>query len=126
MKPSGDYTVHFADPDMYVIAFQAISMVSTLRLFRYFQWVDILQVIVPRTSAIAAAGRSDMQDEGATTCPICLSQPNAPRMTKCGHVRLFMSRFLDLNLIPTLSHSYSHTDLLLPLRSPLPQHIRPR
>ncbi|KAL5519640.1 hypothetical protein ACEPAH_1323 [Sanghuangporus vaninii] len=72
MKPSGDYTVHFADPDI------------------FFQWQDILQVIIPRISAFAsAAGRQEefsILDEGHTTCPICLSSPSAPRMTKCGHV----------------------------------------
>lgn len=67
MNPNGDYTVHFADPDI------------------YFQWQDILQVIVPRVSRVAAdSSISDV--EGLTTCPICLSPPTAPRMTKCGHV----------------------------------------
>ncbi|KDR85594.1 hypothetical protein GALMADRAFT_234551 [Galerina marginata CBS 339.88] len=71
MNPSGDYTVHFADPDI------------------FFQWQDILQVIIPRSSALATAaatGELYAQDEGCTTCPICLSPPTAPRMTKCGHV----------------------------------------
>ncbi|KIJ54349.1 hypothetical protein M422DRAFT_153693 [Sphaerobolus stellatus SS14] len=67
MKPSGDYTVHFADPDI------------------FFQWHDVLQVIIPRRSAIAAAG-SHREDEALTTCPICLSPPTAPRMTRCGHI----------------------------------------
>ncbi|TRM66133.1 hypothetical protein BD626DRAFT_486821 [Schizophyllum amplum] len=65
MNPTGDYTVHFADPDI------------------FFQWQDILQVIIPRSSAIASSGD---RDEGHTSCPICLSTPTAPRMTKCGHV----------------------------------------
>ncbi|KAI5120586.1 hypothetical protein M0805_002536 [Coniferiporia weirii] len=68
MKPTGDYTVHFADPDI------------------FFQWQDILQVIIPRTSALAAAAGHQDEQEGYTTCPICLSPPSAPRMTKCGHI----------------------------------------
>jgi hypothetical protein len=71
MNPAGDYTVHFADPDI------------------FFQWQDILQVIIPRSSALASASvGGDVTDsgEGHTTCPICLSTPTAPRMTKCGHV----------------------------------------
>ncbi|KAJ7242586.1 hypothetical protein B0H12DRAFT_1326019 [Mycena haematopus] len=73
MNPNGDYTVHFADPDMQV----------------FFQWQDILQVIIPRSSALASASERTGMDEGLTTCPICLSPPIAPRMTKCGHVFCF-------------------------------------
>ncbi|KAF4573298.1 RING-finger protein MAG2/RNF10 [Pleurotus pulmonarius] len=68
MNPTGDYTVHFADPDI------------------FFQWQDILQVIIPRSSALASAGAGVSQEEGHTSCPICLAPPTAPRMTKCGHV----------------------------------------
>ncbi|KAJ7638925.1 hypothetical protein FB45DRAFT_1055135 [Roridomyces roridus] len=70
MNPNGDYTVHFADPDI------------------FFQWQDILQVIIPRSSALASAVASG-DHEGHTACPICLAPPTAPRMTKCGHVYCF-------------------------------------
>ncbi|KAI0375437.1 hypothetical protein BV20DRAFT_960589 [Pilatotrama ljubarskyi] len=69
MNPTGDYTVHFADPDI------------------YFQWHDILQVIIPRGHQLSASSTTQAsQDAGILTCPICLSPPTAPRMTKCGHV----------------------------------------
>ncbi|KAF8323777.1 hypothetical protein DL93DRAFT_2123539 [Clavulina sp. PMI_390] len=65
MRPTGDYTVHFADPDIYL------------------QWQDILQVIIAR----APPEEDDLSSSsGLATCPICLSPHTAPRMTKCGHV----------------------------------------
>jgi len=47
-----------------------------------------MQIIIPRSSALASAAGEDIaQEEGNTACPICLAPPTAPRMTKCGHVR---------------------------------------
>ncbi|KAG2075158.1 hypothetical protein BDR04DRAFT_1047673 [Suillus decipiens] len=95
MNPSGDYTVHFADPDI------------------FFQWQDILQVIIPRSSALASAavvdGEYSVQEEGVRTCPICLSPPTAPRMTKCGHVYCF----------PCILHYLSMSDKLKWARCPV-------
>jgi hypothetical protein len=89
MNPTGDYTVHFADPDMYAPVIFSSNVLMIHSFCRFFQWQDILQVIIPRSSALAYAaadGEKSSQDEGHTTCPICLSPPAAPRMTKCGHV----------------------------------------
>ncbi|KAF7337723.1 RING finger domain protein [Mycena sanguinolenta] len=66
MNPNGDYTVHFADPDMRV----------------FFQWQDILQVIIPRSSALASASEHTGSTEGLTTCPICLSPADRPAHDK--------------------------------------------
>lgn len=73
LKPTGDYTVHFADPDI------------------YFNWPDVLQVIVPTSSVLPSAahtfeGPSTSLGSMLPSCPICLSEPTAPRMTKCGHI----------------------------------------
>ncbi|KAI0077453.1 hypothetical protein K474DRAFT_1581739, partial [Panus rudis PR-1116 ss-1] len=93
MNPSGDYTVHFADPDI------------------YFQWQDILQIIIPRPSLAAHSGQGDNTPhaEGITTCPICLSPPSAPRMTKCGHVYCF----------PCILHLLSTSDTHKWVRCPI-------
>ncbi|KAF8330792.1 uncharacterized protein EI90DRAFT_3145704 [Cantharellus anzutake] len=64
VRPTGDYTVHFADPDI------------------YFQWKDILQVIISRPASDGNGAGCD----SAANCPICLSLPVAPRITRCGHV----------------------------------------
>ncbi|KIL71629.1 hypothetical protein M378DRAFT_64871 [Amanita muscaria Koide BX008] len=93
MNPTGDYTVHFADPDMHEYSYRCV--------YSYFQWHDIMQVIIPRSSAVAhaaASGDLPTQGEGPTTCPICLSPPTAPRMTKCGHVFCFACMLQYLNM----------------------------
>ncbi|CAL1694077.1 unnamed protein product [Somion occarium] len=93
MNPSGDYTVHFADPDI------------------YFQWHDILQVILPRitTATSASSGYHHVEAEGVTTCPICLSPPTAPRMTKCGHIFCY----------PCILHYLSTSDKAKWVRCPI-------
>ncbi|BGP38301.1 hypothetical protein JCM10450v2_002247 [Rhodotorula kratochvilovae] len=72
VKPDKDYTAHFADPDIHL------------------DWADILQVILPTGGGALNAvttGRLDQGGEGGKpACPICLSEPTAARMTKCGHV----------------------------------------
>ncbi|GAA6008726.1 hypothetical protein JCM10207_001699 [Rhodosporidiobolus poonsookiae] len=79
VKPDKDYTAHFADPDIHL------------------DWADILQVILPTASSalstVTTQARIDQagdaasgEGKGKPACPICLSEPTAARMTKCGHV----------------------------------------
>ncbi|KAE8250632.1 hypothetical protein A4X13_0g4541 [Tilletia indica] len=75
VKPTEDYTAHFADPDIYL------------------PWSHIVQVLIPTSSALSSATTgllpsqaADSADAGSATCPICLSPPSAPRITRCGHV----------------------------------------
>lgn len=71
LKPTGDYTAHFADPDI------------------FFDWPDVLQVIIPTSSALPSAAPSALaahsyelvaEGDARPTCPICLSVPTAARM----------------------------------------------
>ena len=85
VKPTGDYTAYFADSDIYL------------------HWGDILQVMIPTTSALSTASTSalsttDQTQHEGVACPICLSPPTAPRMTKCGHVYCYpcILRYLTL------------------------------
>lgn len=94
LKPTGDYTVHFADrkSSIHTIV-QAMSLKHCYDVSAdiYFHWPDVLQVIVPTSSVLLAAahtfeGPSTSADSLTPQCPICLSEPVAPRMTKCGHI----------------------------------------
>ncbi|KAM0746132.1 hypothetical protein T439DRAFT_330104 [Meredithblackwellia eburnea MCA 4105] len=75
LNPTSDYTAHFADADI------------------RFDWDDVLQVVVDTTTKLAVddeeqhfAESSAALVAGTQTCPICLSEPTAARMTRCGHV----------------------------------------
>lgn len=76
VKPTGDYTAYFADADIYL------------------NWGDILSVLIPTSSALSGAAtlalpsssQPSLETHEGAACPICLSPPTAPRMTKCGHV----------------------------------------
>ncbi|KAJ9119677.1 hypothetical protein QFC22_003387 [Naganishia vaughanmartiniae] len=88
MNPTGNYAAHFTDPDL------------------FFPWQQILQVIVPTTSALALAEGHEPSSRSSTaegmTCPICLGHPIAPRMTKCGHIFCFpcILHYFQLSDIP--------------------------
>lgn len=49
---------------------------------------DVLQVIVPISTSLPTPPRIDdpVSPSSKPLCPICLSEPSAPRMTRCGHV----------------------------------------
>ncbi|EIW65957.1 hypothetical protein TREMEDRAFT_21230, partial [Tremella mesenterica DSM 1558] len=86
LKPTEvlSYGAHSADPD--------ISL----------HWPHILQVLVPTFSAFSVAqGHVPIERQGRM-CPICLSKPVAPRMTKCGHIFCFpcILHFIRLSEIP--------------------------
>ncbi len=88
-------------------------------LSRYFQWHDILQVIVPRGNSLSPASREQtVSADDVLSCPICLSPPTAPRMTKCGHVRrhhILVSVLFDLTV--------GILGLLLSMHSPPTKHL---
>lgn len=79
VKPTGDYTAYFADADIYL------------------NWADILVVLIPTSSALSGVSTSaastssqpSLETHEGAVCPICLSPPTSPRMTKCGHVYCF-------------------------------------
>ena len=114
MNPAGDYTVHFADPDMCVFGSRQVNL-RHLPQDSFFQWHDILQIIIPPSALASLSSKRDAvgYDEGNTNCPICLSPPTAPRMTKCGHV----SSTYCLIHVP---HDNPAIGILFPLYSPLP------
>ncbi|GAA5976519.1 hypothetical protein JCM11641_001327 [Rhodosporidiobolus odoratus] len=66
VKPDGDYVPHLADPDLHL------------------DWEDILQVLLPVGGGEGGA-KEQAREGGKPACPICLSEPTAGRMTKCGH-----------------------------------------
>ncbi|CEH18361.1 Predicted E3 ubiquitin ligase [Ceraceosorus bombacis] len=77
LKPTGDYTAFYADPDVFL------------------HWPDILSVLIPTSSALSNSAAPSsatnahaphLETHEGASCPICLSPPTAPRMTKCGHV----------------------------------------
>ncbi|KAK0702609.1 hypothetical protein B0T21DRAFT_378364 [Apiosordaria backusii] len=54
---------------------------------KHLEWTDVLQVIASTESQ-------------QTSCPICLSEPVAPRMAKCGHIFCLpcLMRFMNTNM----------------------------
>ncbi|KAI8444279.1 hypothetical protein BY996DRAFT_8127236 [Phakopsora pachyrhizi] len=67
LKPTGDYTAHFADPDI------------------RFNWPGFSRHNLGSNKGPAILAQEDPQIS-QLACPICLSPPTAPRMTRCGHI----------------------------------------
>jgi len=84
LNPTGDYTAHFSDPDI------------------YHYWPNVLQVIV-NCAPPSTSGLDTLSDraEQENFCPICLCEPSAPRMSKCGHVYCY----------PCLLHLFELSDV---------------
>ena len=74
MKPTSDYSPHWGDADLPVF------------------WPNVAQVVVCSAgdwtvrSAAGAQPSALHATQQELTCPICLSPPTAPRITRCGHV----------------------------------------
>ncbi|WFD31140.1 Delta(24(24(1)))-sterol reductase [Malassezia sp. CBS 17886] len=69
MKPTFDASRHCVDADV-ALPWHEIAAVSM------FSSSDL----------VTGGGRAALGDSNAPTCPICLSPPSAPRITRCGHV----------------------------------------
>ncbi|KAK0615044.1 hypothetical protein B0T17DRAFT_540928 [Bombardia bombarda] len=61
----------------------------------HLEWSDVLQVVASAESQ-------------QTSCPICLSEPVAPRMAKCGHIFCLpcLIRFMNSSSSPDDSHGH--------------------
>lgn len=78
MNPTGDYTVHFADPDMHV-SYHLVNVQTDVftSIHSCFEWQVIMQVIIPRPSALAhAAVPAQMKDLRRA---LSVSRPQLPQ-----------------------------------------------
>lgn len=121
-------------------ALELLSKRADIAVDSFYQWPQILQVIVPTVSALAVAqgdepsssgvnnalGRGEREREGMT-CPICLGEPVTPRMTKCGHVsgcRMFhlwhvSDGFLQIFCFPCILHYFQLSDIPKTAKCPI-------
>ncbi|CAH7672729.1 hypothetical protein PPACK8108_LOCUS7559 [Phakopsora pachyrhizi] len=99
LKPTGDYTAHFADPDIrfnwlsFSLVFSA-EILFKICLYTVVLLPDVLQVIVNTSSSWHNLGSSKgsailAQEDpqmSQLACLIGLSPSTAPQMTRCGHI----------------------------------------